>query len=252
MGLDALGHDVPTDPSIHSVGGGSVTAKLIVKDHGYKAWVKMIDDLKKQDVHVKVGVVGPEAETTHEGSKLSNAALMAVHEYGTHDGHIPERAPIRKTVEEHKKEYVDMIGHLLSEVLDGKMKVDRAFGLVGAKAAADIKKKIVDGLQPPNAPSTIKRKLGAKGQRLQTRVVKAQTAVDRAQAKSQRIASGKFSLRNVVRSIKASTNHGRAVVRLLKATEALQSAISGVKPLIDSGRLLASVTWQVMTGKDEE
>ena len=44
---------------------------------------------------LKVGVVGPGAAAVEADSDLTMAALALIHEYGTEDGHIPERAPLR-------------------------------------------------------------------------------------------------------------------------------------------------------------
>ena len=48
-------------------------------------------------MQLRVGMVGDKANEKEAGSDLSLADLALIHEYGTEDGHIPERAPVRKT-----------------------------------------------------------------------------------------------------------------------------------------------------------
>lgn len=115
---------------------------------------------------VQVGVVGSEA-ANEAAPGITLARLAGVHEYGaaiqTKNGVIliPERSFIRATIAE-QKNYSVFIAKLVSSVLDGKRTEKQALNLFGARASADMKKRIAAGIEPPNAPSTIARKGSSK------------------------------------------------------------------------------------------
>jgi len=50
---------------------------------------------------------------------------------------------------------------LLGHIVDGKITVDKALNVLGAKYSAEVKNTVTQGeqIQPPNAPSTLARKL---------------------------------------------------------------------------------------------
>lgn len=131
-------------------------AELVVKDHG---WVELMKHAKEiKDSKVKVGVLdeGDGAAVHDAGGVLTVAEIAAIHEFGTQDGHIPERSFVRSTFDEKHEELVELGKELMKKVLEGKIPVDRALNVLGAKLATEIKKKItVDGVPPPNAESTV-------------------------------------------------------------------------------------------------
>lgn len=110
---------------------------------------------------VKVGVVGDGANAAadDEGS-ITVGRLAGVHEFGaaiqTRNGVIliPERSFIRATIGEKRATLSALIGRLAGKVLDGKLSLDTALGLLGAKAAGEMQRRISAGIEPPNAPST--------------------------------------------------------------------------------------------------
>src|SRR5690606_33667372 len=73
-------------------GGMTVTDR----DLGWDEIKRLLTEDVRQS-HVKVGVIGTEA--TDDRGQITNARLMAVHEFGAQVGNvsIPERAPIRST-----------------------------------------------------------------------------------------------------------------------------------------------------------
>ena len=103
---------------------------------------------------VRVGVQGDEAkEMNEEGATM--ALLAAVHEYGTRDGRVPERAPIRTALNQHEGKYNALIARLARLVyIDRTMTEDHALGLLGAQVSSDIMAGMEAGLSPDIAEST--------------------------------------------------------------------------------------------------
>jgi hypothetical protein len=107
---------------------------------------------------VKVGIVGAAAAQLEDDSDLTLAELWQIHEYGTADGHIPERAPLRKTFIAHRADLAATYRKAAYGVLTGKLTASQALGLIGLRAKTLVQQTIVAGLTPPLATSTILRK----------------------------------------------------------------------------------------------
>lgn len=115
----------------------------------------LVQDLKAGTSYVKAGVVGNAAGQRSEGG-LTNALLAAYQEFGTE--RIPARSFINQPFDKNKGKYKRALYELLPKVLEGKMAVKRALGLIGTVAAKDMRQAIRDGIPPPNAEATIERK----------------------------------------------------------------------------------------------
>lgn len=132
---------------------------------------KVRDALRKRP-HVKVGFLGgnvrsgtrerDEAGRFVKGSGVTNAALGALHELGSADGRIPARPFLHPTVERNRREYLALFKRLAAAMVRADVDVKTGLDAIGAKAAADVKKTITDGLSPPNAPSTVAAKGSSK------------------------------------------------------------------------------------------
>ena len=131
-------------------------SKVTVVDKG---WKKLLDAVEKTGgKKLRVGVVGDEAKNEVEDGGITMARLAGVHEYGAaiqlRNGtiiHIPERSFIRATISENNN-YRRQIEKLLFAIAAGKYTEDTALRLLGEKVVADIKKRMSDGIDPPNAP----------------------------------------------------------------------------------------------------
>lgn len=173
-------------------------------------------DLKKrlkpltQDPRAKVGVVG--AQAAESRGKMNMAELAAVHEFGSPKNRIPERSFIRSTLTANKEAYIALLRPLLVQLLDGTMVVKRLLGLWGIQAAADVKGRLIRGapIPPPLSKTTI-----------ELRKKKAKQRSEQKGDKKLRTADGRFlSLKGV-----------------------------GMRPLIETGQLVASISYDVqMTG----
>lgn len=123
------------------------------KDSGLISIGKMLKDLKKMNLNV--GVFS-DAVNTEEKTTTYVADYAIANEYGR--GHIPERSFIRSTLNEKQEEWSKLMGSVLLEAIEGKQSLDTGIYKVGAVARSDIIAKIDSNINPPNAPSTIKKK----------------------------------------------------------------------------------------------
>lgn len=172
------------------------------RDHGYDSLLELVEDLKERKVHVAIGVVGDDAgKEIPDADGLSMAGLAAVQEFGATINHpggqpysltdegayflkkdsragqaaiaagmvtkphvikIPERAPIRKTLDEQESRINEAAMRMLSRVVEGSETVESGLGKVGEFVSSQIRRTIQQGVEPPNAPSTIRKKKSSK------------------------------------------------------------------------------------------
>lgn len=93
-----------------------------------------------------------------EREHMSVAQNARIQEYGSTDGRIPERAPIRHALDNNGKELRSMTKKLAQKVLDKKLGREEAIGLICQKVVDWIKTSINSNLPPPNAPATVAAK----------------------------------------------------------------------------------------------
>lgn len=124
-------------------------------DLGFEKVVQAIQDLQ---VGVVVGILQDRGGEVAEGGELTLAGYAAVNEFGTKDGHVPERSFLRSTVAENEGRYVRELVDAARSVMVGDAEIEAAFGMVGLGAENDVKDKIRDLRDPPNAASTLRRK----------------------------------------------------------------------------------------------
>jgi hypothetical protein len=104
---------------------------------------------------IKVGVVGPGASATHPTSHgdMPVWQIGALQEFGSRDGHIPERSFIRSTMA-----YTDWvrqtIGKAARQVVQGKS-AHEALNWAGGVFANEIRHTFVRDIGPPNAKDTV-------------------------------------------------------------------------------------------------
>lgn len=132
------------------------------RDRGWQELLRQVQELKSSGAHVKVGVLDDGGRGSADHGGITTAELAAVHEFGTRDGRIPARSWVRSTFETNRSRYVQELGELLKQFLAGRMTIPRALEIMGARIAADIKKRVTTGpeVPPPNAPATLARKRG--------------------------------------------------------------------------------------------
>lgn len=111
-------------------------------DHGFKA---ALADFAKTNVDVVVGVLGSAGE--------SEVIIAAVHEFGSQDGHIPQRSYLRSTIDDRRGEIFDLL-----ELQLKKSKPEVAAGRIGMQVVSMVRERIRDRISPALKPATIKRK----------------------------------------------------------------------------------------------
>lgn len=123
------------------------------KDKGMFAFQKMLKELKKTTLNVGVfsDVVNTEAKPT---TYVADYAIA--NEYGI--GHIPERSFLRSTIDEKQDEWSKLMSNIFMDVAQGKRNAEKELYKIGAIARKDIIAKIDSNINPPNAPSTLKKK----------------------------------------------------------------------------------------------
>lgn len=141
-----------------------MAGKVTDRDHGWRRILQLVKALDG-GIYAKVGVLADtEQGGMHEpGGQLTVAEIAAVQEFGTQDKHVPQRSYLRSTFDKLRPELEQDSKKLVGKILDGAMDPVRAVGILGAKLAAETKKTITtgEGVPPPNAPSTLRRKLAA-------------------------------------------------------------------------------------------
>ena len=134
-------------------------AKVSDIDRGWKRLQALSKQLASNDVHVRVGVLDDGKEGSADRGGFTNGMLAVAMEFGT--ATIPARSWIGRTFDKKRSEVQADMQRLLGHVLDGKISVDKALNVLGAKYSAEVKNTVTQGEQipPPNAPSTLARKL---------------------------------------------------------------------------------------------
>jgi len=135
-----------------------VADRVVDTDKGYKRIRENLRKLAKASTGDGPGVfVGVRAD---KGGEL--LTIAAVNEFGSADGHTPERSYLRSTIDKGREKYVDQLGKILDAAYMGKTEslstLRRGLGRLGAKAAGDVQRTMTALSSPPNAPSTVAKK----------------------------------------------------------------------------------------------
>ncbi len=110
---------------------------------------------KLNSTEVVAGLVGPAVSDTHDESGLSVAEIGILNEFGSDDGHIPERSFMRDILKRRKGEYQKVAAKAIKAILYGKAPADRALVIIGEWAAHKIRNNITRSTPPPNKPVTV-------------------------------------------------------------------------------------------------
>lgn len=94
--------------------------------------------------HVKVGVLAAHGGNEKREGGITMVELAAIHEFGSPKANIPERSFIRRTFKLKKRQMAEVSQKLARGLLTEKITVERAYAILGAWGAAEVKKTIVD------------------------------------------------------------------------------------------------------------
>src|SRR5690606_35205391 len=129
-------------------------------DRGWNAIMRSVDMATRQGRPVvAVGVQGKEAqEIRDEMGVITGAVLAGVHELGTSDGRSPLQACMSATIAMMRPQIARTQERMFELQLRRKLDVRKALGLHGQKVQQALQTAIEDGLEPPLADSTKKRR----------------------------------------------------------------------------------------------
>ena len=126
----------------------------------------------ERGLSLRVGVFGASASEPKEGADSAVTVLDVAtwNEFGTtREGpggartqHVPPRPFIGGWYDEHESAARDLVRKVSRAMLVGKISHHAAHALVGTAFVGQIQRRIADGVQPANAPSTIARKGSSK------------------------------------------------------------------------------------------
>lgn len=128
---------------------------MTIKDLGFNKILKELRTLQRSEV--AVGIVGSEAQTRHPDSDYTLAEIAAVNEYGSEDGHVPERPAHRNCAADNQSEIASNTQAAIKAVLNGAT-AQQVMDRIGVWYTGKVKQAILDLDSPPNAPATIARK----------------------------------------------------------------------------------------------
>lgn len=143
-------------------GAREILARVRALAGGRTVRVGVLADTPKRDESSKRGKHSKKARIREKVARRAAPSLLEVaiiHEFGA--GPIPARSFIRATLDEKRAEIIKLQVALAQQVLLGKLTAAQALAQLGAKVASMCQARIVAGIAPPLAASTLRRK-GAK------------------------------------------------------------------------------------------
>ncbi len=137
-------------------------------------WRKILSAMSVLDrAYVKVGVLASSgSEESDGGGTITMVELAAIHEFGSPEAGIPERSFIRSTFANSGAWLPAFQAKLAKAVLQGTMPIERALGILGQKAAAEVRATIVEERVTPKLEDS------AAGQRTIARKGSSVTLID--------------------------------------------------------------------------
>ena len=120
---------------------------------GLSKRLRQLDELARD---MEVGIFGSRTHKSRDGSAgPALAQLLAWHEFGTSDGRVPARKPVRRYFEgKGPAEIAERTKAVLPAVLRGEADVLDAAKAIGGVAVAGVRAGIMARLPPPLAEST--------------------------------------------------------------------------------------------------
>ena len=156
-----------------------MSGRVTVKDAGAAELLKRVRELSGGR-RVRVGILADKPKDAVKGSASKKARIRAkvaaksgatktlleiaiIHEFG--GGHVPARSFIRATMDERRDDIAKLQVAVARQVLAGALTAEQGLAQIGAKVASWVQARIVAGIAPPLAASTLrqKRRLSGKG-----------------------------------------------------------------------------------------
>ncbi len=136
-------------------------SRVTDRDLGAK---RLLKELAKSG-EITVGIHEAEGAAQKEGDDGGGERLIdiaIIHEFGAESAGIPRRSFIRDWQDEGEKAHEDQQRKVARAVVEGKLDTETACNRLGVLWQAEVQKRLSDGIPPPNAPATIRRKGSSK------------------------------------------------------------------------------------------
>ena len=132
-------------------------SKVVDRDLGYANLMARL--MEQNSIDISIGIL-PDGETGddgmyHAGTEL--AFIASINEFGSSDGHVPERSFLRSTIDENRNKYLRLMTTATKQVMRG-VSAKVAYSSVARKVVRDVVRKIKNRIPPANAAATIKKK----------------------------------------------------------------------------------------------
>lgn len=138
---------------------------IVDRDNGYARLLRTV--LGAQRVTVKVGVIH---DAPHAGGNGKTVGEIAeIHEIGR--GNVPARPWLRPIVDGKRAEIQARLKIIATETAAGRITTAQGMDQLGLAIVGAIKRRIVSGINPPLAASTIARKINSAGQHKDTPLI---------------------------------------------------------------------------------
>ena len=132
--------------------------KLFKDDKKEQQRIQKMFEKAERQACVAVGVL--QEEEREDGFSMVDLAM--VHEYGSKDGHIPQRSFIRSACDARRKEHIRLLKKLEKKVFFNRLSKKQALSQFGEVVSKDIVQTFNSGLEPKLDPKTIRRKKSSK------------------------------------------------------------------------------------------
>jgi hypothetical protein len=123
-------------------------------DKGYDATKARLEAIKSR--RVTVGIHGKDDDRADGPTNVDVGTWL---EFGTDTS--PERSFLRKALDKHQAEYVTYTRELSGQVVDGKLTIERALGLLGERVKADVVRMFDTNQIRPDITEATKRRKGS-------------------------------------------------------------------------------------------
>jgi len=131
-----------------------MAASVRVTDRGANDLLRRMKEAG-EELTVRVGVIGDEAEAQHQADDLTVVDIATAHEFGVG---VPQRSWLREWVDENEPELQRRMRAIADAVVKRGLPLKPGLDAFGEKAVGEIKQRISGSIPPPNSPVTIARK----------------------------------------------------------------------------------------------
>jgi len=131
---------------------------MSVKVSGGTKIASRVAEMKRKFRDAPTVLVGVPKSAGNYEDGVHTATVAAVQEFGSADGRIPERSFLRSGIADSEHGIRKLYEKMMPDVISKDLNIDVIQSLVGEFVVGNIVQKISEGIEPANAPSTIKRK----------------------------------------------------------------------------------------------